>query len=371
MNRVVLGYATRPRAAGAESRTVVDDPAVQALFLPFLDGTLAAPAKLLWLRARNGQGLQQFRSLFPASAIVAEQSFRPFADALPVSGIEVSASAGGRYDAVLILPPRQRDEARALLARALDQVNAGGLVVASVANNEGARAIEGDLVQLAGAVTTLSKHKCRVFWLRADATRIDAALAQQWSDFDAPRAIADGRFLSRPGLFAWDRIDTASALLAAHLPADLAGVGADLGAGYGYLADEVLRRCPQVGALDLYEAEARALALAERNLAATAAARATPPVLNYHWHDVVRGLPRRYDFIVTNPPFHQGRADQPELGRGFIRAAAQALTPTGRLLLVANRHLAYEQELQRLFTQTRVLADAQGFKVIQAQGTRA
>lgn len=348
----------------------MDDAAVQALFLPFVDGTLAPPARLLWLRARDGQGLQQFRSLFPASTIVAEQSFRPFADALP-AWLDVSAAATGRFEAVLLLPPRQRDEARALLARALDQVVEGGLVLASVANNEGARAIQSDLARLAGDPAVLSKHKCRVFWLRADAARRDAALVQQWAAIDVPRAIADGRFLSRPGLFAWDRIDTASALLAAHLPEDLAGAGADLGAGYGFLADAVLRRCAQVTALDLYEAEARALALAQRNLAATAAVRAAPVALGYHWHDVVRGLPRRYDFIVMNPPFHQGRADRPELGRGFIRAAAQALTATGRLLLVANRHLAYEEELQRHFTQTRVLADAQGFKVIQAQGTRA
>ena len=55
--------------------------------------------------------------------------------------------------------------------------------------------------------------------------------------------------------------------LAEHLPADLAGRAADLGAGYGYLSRELLERCPKITALDLYEAEQRALALAELNLA--------------------------------------------------------------------------------------------------------
>ncbi|KAG0921461.1 hypothetical protein G6F32_015094 [Rhizopus arrhizus] len=63
-------------------------------------------------------------------------------------------------------------------------------------------------------------------------------------------------------VFAWDRIDPASALLAEHLPADLAGRAAALGAGYGYLSRELLERCPKITALDLYEAEQRALALA-------------------------------------------------------------------------------------------------------------
>jgi 16S rRNA (guanine1207-N2)-methyltransferase len=165
-------------------------------------------------------------------------------------------------------------------------------------------------------------------------------------------------------VFAWDRIDEASALLAAQLPEDLRGRGADLGCGYGFLAAEVLARHPQVSALDLYEADARALELARRNLEGGAAE------LEFSWHDVAAGLPRAdYDFIVSNPPFHAGRADAPELGIAFIRAAAAALRPGGRLFLVANRHLPYEATLAADFAKLRVLADERGFKVFEA--TRA
>lgn len=348
----------------------MDDPALQALFLPFLDRTLVPPARLAFLRARAGQGLQQFRSAFGAVAIVAEQSFRPFADALP-RGIDVVAQTDQRFDAVLLLPPRQRDEARALFVHALDTASPGALIVASAANNEGARAMEGDFERLAGPLSTISKHKCRVVWRRHDAARVDTVLAQQWRDEAAPQWIAGGRFLSRPGVFAWDRIDAASALLAAHLPAELEGCGADLGAGYGYLASEVLARCARVSALDLFEAEERALDLARINLPRLIATLDRPVAMQYFWHDVTRGLPHRYDFIVTNPPFHQGRADDPELGRRFIRVAAQALAPQGRLFLVANRHLPYEQTVRDCFAQAQVLADAQGFKVIAAQEPRA
>ena len=90
-----------------------------------------------------------------------------------------------------------------------------------------------------------------------------------------------------------------------------------------------------------------------------------------HWHDVTRGLPQRYDAIVSNPPFHQGRADLPELGRAFIASAADALRPDGRLLLVANRHLPYEAILDRRFREVRTLVAQEGFKVIEATGVRA
>jgi 16S rRNA (guanine1207-N2)-methyltransferase len=70
---------------------------------------------------------------------------------------------------------------------------------------------------------------------------------------------------------------------------------------------------------------------------------------------------------VSNPPFHvHGRADRPDIGRRFITAAAEALRPRGRLLLVANRHLPYESVLDARFTAVRTLADDRGFKVIEA-----
>ncbi|KAB7769955.1 class I SAM-dependent methyltransferase [Xanthomonas maliensis] len=350
------------------------DAPLHALFLPFDQGVLRWPSgPVLFLRARDGWPL---RSHADASSLVCEQSFRPFAQALEHSGWQVREEGAieadqTRYALVLVLPPRQREEARALFARAATLVAPGGRVLACQANNEGARSGEADLRQLAGLGGSLTKHHCRTYWTGPLPGATDAVLQARWLALDAPRPILDGRFVSRPGVFAWDRIDPASALLAEHLPADLSGRGADLGAGFGYLSAEVLARCPRVAALDLYEAEARALTLARHNLQALT----HPAQLRYHWHDVTGGLLDRYDFIVSNPPFHTpARADRPDIGQRFIAVAAQALCPGGQLLLVANRHLPYEQILNDSFGQVRVAAERDGFKLIaatRAAGARA
>ena len=344
------------------------DAALEALFVPFANGELTLPAdgSLLMLRARDGFALRERRR--PGWTL--QQSFKPAADALARYGFDVQPEIPeGRFRVVMVLPTRQREESRALFAQAMSLVGDDGIVVASVPNAEGAKTAQSDLSLLAGGVAELSKHKCRVFWTRPGAAP-DVALHDAWLALDAPQAIEAGRFMSRRGLFAWDRIDTASALLASVLPSDLSGRVADLGAGFGYLACEVIDTCPAVTAMDLYEAEARALEPARLNLAAAVSRSGRDIATSVRWHDVTHGIDAGYDAIVSNPPFHQGRADDPQLGRAFITAAAKGLAARGRFWMVANRHLAYEATLDACFASVRTVVERDGFKVIEAKEPR-
>jgi 16S rRNA (guanine1207-N2)-methyltransferase len=357
-------------AARADPVAMIDDAALDALFLPLADGTVAVPRDegALFLRARAGAWLHAW----PRNAFACEQTFKPASDELAQYRVRAASEVDPerRFQLVLALPPRQRDEARALLARAVRHAAQGGIVVACQANAEGARSVEADLARLAGPLRSRSKHKCRVFHTGPLGDAVDAALQEEWLALDALRPILDGRFVSRPGLFAWDRIDAASALLAEHLPETLGGHLADLGAGYGYLASELVRRCPRVESIDLHEAEHRALEPARINLAHAVAASGRTLATDFFWHDVTQGLERRYDAIISNPPFHQGRADQPELGQAFIAAAAAALRDDGEFRLVANRHLPYESILAARFGEVRRIVERDGFKVISARRAR-
>ena len=95
------------------------DPVLATLLLPFATGGLGWPAAgdALFLRARAGAALRDVAR----AGLCCEQSYKPAADALvregwaPCTSDEADA---GRYSLVLVLPPRQRQEARALLARA-------------------------------------------------------------------------------------------------------------------------------------------------------------------------------------------------------------------------------------------------------------
>jgi len=333
-----------------------NNPAITALWHPFQTGAIAWSDSYLFLRARAGYFPEQIKP----GQLECIQTFKPFADELERAGWPVTASIIKKHPVVLLLPPPQRDETRALFALALESVEDDGLVVVSMQNDAGAKSGESDLRKLAPEVHSLSKNKCRVFWARK--RNIARELMQSWLAFDQPRLIESTGMISRPGVFAWDRIDVASKLLSDQLPVDLSGQGADLGAGTGYLTHFVLSRSAGVKTMDIYEAEARSLECAKLNLAPFE----TKAGLTYFWHDVTAGIRGPYDFIISNPPFHMGREEARALGQAFIEVAAKSMKPKGRFYMVANRHLPYEASLEKHFSEFSVLALQDGFKVFQA-----
>lgn len=343
-------------------RTAARDAALDTLLLPFDTGLLVWPeeaSRVLFLRARAGDAL-------PASAREwqCEQTFRPQADALLAQGLQVVPPVlRAVFERVLLLPPRQREESRGLLAHAVECAADGAWIVAAQRNDEGARSLQDDLEDLVGPVQAVSKHHCRVVFARIDAARVDRARLEDWRTAAAPRTVEATGLLSRPGVFSWDRVDRGSRLLADALPDDLAGRAADFGAGIGVLSLALLHRCPGLVSLDLYEAEARALELARANVDGI-----DPDIpVGYHWHDVARGVPASFDVIACNPPFHTARDPDPALGEAFIRAAAGALAPGGRLWLVANRQLPYEATLGAGFGDVRIVQQADGYKIVEAR----
>ncbi len=267
----------------------------------------------------------------------------------------LDAVAPGSAASIHMVVPPGTLERRHALALALRALAPGGALVAMGPKDKGGARIRKELESFGCHVAEDSRNHWRICrTTRPDAPQgLDAAI-----EAGAPRHDAALDLWTQPGIFAWDRIDEGSALLLDAL-GPLAGHGADLGAGLGLLSRAVLARNAAVTAIEAVELDARAAAAARRNL--------TDGRANVHWLDVRAGLPfSGLDFVVMNPPFHSGGADDVGLGRAFLQQARAVLRPGGLLWMVANRHLPYETELAGLFSTSETIAQNARFKVIRA-----
>ncbi len=346
------------KRAAARYPYAMSSPELATLLLPFASGALRLPetGRALFLRAEPAAELAAL-----GGRLLCVQGFRPTFAALEAAGFAAAPEASGEgYDLALVLLSKHKAAALGDLADALGRLAPGGLLVAAGRGDTGAQAILKKLRAACGEAAELSKNHCRVAWLRSAET-LPPELAA-WTADAAPRAVAATGAVAAPGAFGWDKIDAGSRLLAESLDARIKGRVADFGAGWGYLGREILARCPNVRSLDLIEADHAALEAAKRNVAPREGV-----ALDFLWRDAAADRLGPYAWIVSNPPFHAGKGGDPEIGRAFIRAARRALAPRGRLLMVANRHLPYEATLTQAFRAVRVLAEASGFKVIEAE----
>jgi 16S rRNA (guanine1207-N2)-methyltransferase len=292
-------------------------------------------------------------SLFPQDRTDLIITHYPDAHAFTQAGWTVVQDAAGQYAMSVVCVPRAKAYARALIAVATSKTD--GPVVVDGAKTEGADSLFKACRKLIDLPHAFSKAHGKTFVLPQDAA------FEEWFEADPPADNGHG-FVTRPGVFSAEKIDTGSAGLAAALPVTLGKHVIDLGAGWGYLSREILTR-PDVETLSLVEADARALDCARRNINDDRA--------SFHWDDATSHKSKVLaDTVVTNPPFHTGRKGTPDLGKAFLKAAAALLKPNGQIFVVANRHLPYETTLQDLFKTGAELTGPAGFKILHARGPR-
>jgi 16S rRNA (guanine1207-N2)-methyltransferase len=256
--------------------------------------------------------------------------------------------------AVVAAPPGTV-ERRYVLARVLQALAPGAPLIALAPKEKGGARLRKELEAFGCAVAESGRRHQRICHTVRPESPVGlepaiAAGALQYSE-------ALGLW-TQPGVFSWERPDAGTRQLLAALP-PLAGRGAELGCGLGVLARAVLAN-EAVTRLDLVDLDRRAIAAAQRNV--------EDPRAVFHWADV-RFAPdlSGQDFVVMNPPFHDGGVEDRELGQGFIRRAHQILRPGGTVWLVANRHLPYEAVLNELFARVTARGEGAGFKIYEAR----
>lgn len=284
-------------------------------------------------------------SALPKDQVTIIQPFFPDYSAWSARGYHCLPEFEGQYQTAIVFLPRSKPLGRALIS---DAAGSAHLVIVDGAKTDGVDSLLKEVRKRASVSGPIAKAHGKIFWF--DGTDV-------FEDWAAHPGYVD-EFQTLPGVFSADGVDPASQLLSQVLPDKLGPRVADLGAGWGYLAAQVLTRS-SVELMHLVEADYSALACARVNV--------PDPRAQFHWADATDwGQSGQVDTIVMNPPFHTSRATDVALGQAFIQAAARLLTPQGTLWMVANRHLPYETALREVFREGDELAGDGRFKLFRA-----
>lgn len=169
-------------------------------------------------------------------------------------------------------------------------------------------------------------------------------------------------FTTDRGIFSYEGVDPGTQLLIENMELDGAESVLDMGCGWGAIGIAAAASVPK-GRATLVDVNHRAILLAQQNVRANRLANVE--VLQGELFLPVSG--RRFDVIVSNPPYKAGR----DLVLRFLEEVPSHLAPGGHLLLVGKGSqgvLFYQHWLEERWDLVEVLARSSGYRVLRARG---
>ncbi len=265
------------------------------------------------------------------------------------------------FDAILLFMPKAKQEAGLWLTSVLHSLKPNGEIFIIGENRGGINAAPKLLHSYSNNVQKLdSARHCSLYYAQLNVFQAPPELQSLYSLYSLQLALglAELKIAALPGVFSAGELDEGTNLLLTSLPG-LEGDILDLGCGAGVIGATLCQRSStakvvmsDVNTLALHSA---AKTLEVNNLTAQIIA-----------SDMFSDITTKFDFIISNPPFHAGLKTNYEATERMLRQAPNYLKKHGQLFLVANRFLRYEPILAEVFQSVSVINENSRFKIIQA-----
>lgn len=159
-----------------------------------------------------------------------------------------------------------------------------------------------------------------------------------------------------PGVFSRDHLDPGAEVFIKYFPDLHNKVICDLGCGNGILSISLAKTSSDCTVIATDDSELA-------TIAAKGNAIINGVVLDVRHGNALSAVPEKLDYVFCNPPFHDGNKQLTNIALNMFSDAHKKLKGDGVLLVVANRHLPYNNALKKQFRKVKLISDDRRFNV--------
>ncbi|GAB1270319.1 hypothetical protein NBRC116493_35730 [Aurantivibrio infirmus] len=270
--------------------------------------------------------------------------------------------AGAKFSRIVYRVSKERAVVNHCINESFDNLSEGGELILIGEKHDGIKT-HAKNAELVFSQKSRIKKQGTGYIAKLSKVKLDSPSLLDCHDYTKLRSVAvDGfSFISKPGVFGWNKIDEGSKLLVETILND-EGIAQqkyqnalDLGCGWGYLT------------LASSELDIDKRFASDNNFAAVLAAeanfKARKMEVELSLDDCAKNLKGPFDLILCNPPFHRGFDVSEALTQKFINTTYRLVADDGIAIFVVNQFIPIAKLAEKDFS-VQSLGKTKSFDVL-------
>jgi 16S rRNA (guanine1207-N2)-methyltransferase len=274
-------------------------------------------------------------------------------------------------DKVLLDIPKGRQITRRWLIEAYRSLKTGGVLYLAGAKDMGIQSSIKDAESIFNNMSLLTYKKSNriaLFYKESETlqwpewTQVPGIAPGTWVDFTINAREMNFQISSLPGIFSNDRLDEGTKLLLDTVEFPEQNRILDVGCGYGIIGMTAAVQAKNSW-IDMVDVNLLAIAATQRN-----SSRNNIDNVRVFVSDLLEKVSEnKYQLILSNPPFHTGKEVDYIVATSLFKQAEQVLEPGGKIIIVANKFIPYENLMKKTFNNVTTLAQTGKFIVLSSE----
>ncbi len=263
-----------------------------------------------------------------------------------------------KFDLLLIFLPKAKQETQYLLASLSPHLQQGAAIILVGEKKCGIKSAGTLLKPYSTSVNAIdSARHCSILYSELNKSVPPFEQASWIKTYPININNIELQICSLPGVFSYGELDKGSELLLQNLPEKMSGSVLDFGCGAGVIACYIQKKYPhlEIDLIDInsYALESAKLSLIKNKLKG-----------NVFPSNVFSDVSKKYNTLLSNPPFHSGKETDYVAAETFINQSPRFLKEKGTLSIVANKFLKYEPLLNKAFPVLHKTQENNKFKIL-------